>query len=447
MLPTWPFTPIRVPFPAPPPKPSAAYPVGPSPSAPRQTPPFGAIVIGWPFSRIMPSDTLPREVASQSGLPPHFIIQVCRGVKGAIPVLTDGEFGLCEDTQQLYIGTLTGNMLVNGGGGGSGTVTSITAGAGLTGGTITVSGTIALDTPGTLSVSSTNSATAPHTHAVTSSSAPGAAASILATDASGIIGSTGTRIVKGWFTDLTVTNAISGSITGNAATATALTTRTLWGQAFDGTGNVSGTLSNVGTITSQGGTSLTIRTGGGGGATSMTLQTTTSGGTQTTALTLGSDQSATFAGTLTGASGAFALSFGSFTGDTTLPTGSVSWTGASNKTVTFTASGASGALNATATTIWGATDGQIIENVGGVGTGIPVPLLVGGRLGLDSNYISTSDQTAKLVLNWNSGGNAGDILPIYDGTRWKLFKQSSQLTIKATDSAQTGGSISGFLNF
>ena len=36
----------------------------------------------------------------------------------------------------------------------------------------------------------------------------------------GDIGSTGSRITKGWFTDLQVTNAIAGSITGNAATVT-----------------------------------------------------------------------------------------------------------------------------------------------------------------------------------------------------------------------------------
>jgi len=36
----------------------------------------------------------------------------------------------------------------------------------------------------------------------------------------GDIGSTGSRITKGWFTDLQVTNAIAGSITGNAATLT-----------------------------------------------------------------------------------------------------------------------------------------------------------------------------------------------------------------------------------
>ncbi len=90
----------------------------------------------------------------------------------------------------------------------------------LTGG-VTGSGTgsfaATLATPGTVTVSSTNSNATAHTHAVTSLSAPGATASLLATDSSGIIGSTGTRIVKGWFTDLTVTNAIAGSVTGNAA--------------------------------------------------------------------------------------------------------------------------------------------------------------------------------------------------------------------------------------
>lgn len=55
----------------------------------------------------------------------------------------------------------------------------------------------------------------------------------------GDIGSTGTRITKGWFTDLQVTNAIAGSITGNAATATALqTARTIGGVSFNGTANI-----------------------------------------------------------------------------------------------------------------------------------------------------------------------------------------------------------------
>ena len=48
----------------------------------------------------------------------------------------------------------------------------------------------------------------------------------------GDIGSTGTKITKGWFTDLTVTNAIAGSITGSAPTLT--TARDIGGVSFDG---------------------------------------------------------------------------------------------------------------------------------------------------------------------------------------------------------------------
>jgi hypothetical protein len=39
----------------------------------------------------------------------------------------------------------------------------------------------------------------------------------------GSLGETGSRLTKGWFTDLEVTNAIAGSITGNAATVTSFT--------------------------------------------------------------------------------------------------------------------------------------------------------------------------------------------------------------------------------
>ncbi len=117
-------------------------------------------------------------------------------------------------------------------------------------GAVTGSGTgsfaTTIATPGTLTVATTNSTATAHTHAITSSSAPGAAAAILATDASGIIGSTGTRIVKGWFTDLTVTNAIAGSITGNAATVT--TNANLTG-VITSSGNTTSIASQTGTGT------------------------------------------------------------------------------------------------------------------------------------------------------------------------------------------------------
>lgn len=66
---------------------------------------------------------------------------------------------------------------------------TLTAGDGLTGGgTIAASRTFTLGTPSSLTASSTNAVTTmSHTHAITSSSNPGAAASILATDASGYV--------------------------------------------------------------------------------------------------------------------------------------------------------------------------------------------------------------------------------------------------------------------
>lgn len=76
---------------------------------------------------------------------------------------------------------------------------------------------------------------------------------------------------------------------------------------------------------------------------------------------------------------------------------------------------------------------------GPVGAAI-LPLLAGGRIGLNSAYVSTSDLTAQLVLNWNPGGPNGNRLVIYNGAAWFAYA-SSQLSIKATDSAQTGGTI------
>lgn len=192
-------------------------------------------------------------------------------------------------TSTLYL-SQDGTYSTPAGGGGSGTVTSITSGNGMNFSTITTTGAITLGTPSTLTVSTTNALTSTsHTHAITSSSAPGAAASLLATDSSGILGSTGTRIVKIWATDLTVTNAITGSITGNAATATALATgRTIsitgdlayTSPSFDGSGNVTaaGTLatvnSNVGSFGSST-QSLSITANGKGLITAISVQTVT----------------------------------------------------------------------------------------------------------------------------------------------------------------------------
>jgi hypothetical protein len=66
----------------------------------------------------------------------------------------------------------------------------------------------------------------------------------------GSIGATGARVTKGWFTDLESTNAIAASITGSAPTLT--TTRTIWGQNFNGAANVSGAFSGATTMTWSG---------------------------------------------------------------------------------------------------------------------------------------------------------------------------------------------------
>lgn len=62
----------------------------------------------------------------------------------------------------------------------------------------------------------------------------------------GSLGTTGARLTKGWFTDLQVTNAISGSITGNAATVT--TNANLTGP-ITSTGNATSIASQTGTGT------------------------------------------------------------------------------------------------------------------------------------------------------------------------------------------------------
>lgn len=69
----------------------------------------------------------------------------------------------------------------------------------------------------------------------------------------GDIGITGTRVTKGWFTDLEVTNAIAGSITGNAATVTGYT-------PASGSLTLSG--ADALTLTTTAATNLTLPTAG-----------------------------------------------------------------------------------------------------------------------------------------------------------------------------------------
>jgi hypothetical protein len=78
----------------------------------------------------------------------------------------------------------------------------------------------------------------------------------LTTLGSGVVNSSLTSV--GTLTNLTVTNTISGSVSGSAASLSG--TYTFWGQSFNGTQNVSGNLTSVGNITGTGG--ITITAGG-----------------------------------------------------------------------------------------------------------------------------------------------------------------------------------------
>lgn len=41
------------------------------------------------------------------------LLQIRRGTKAQLPTLADGELGFCIDTEELYIGTANGNVLLN----------------------------------------------------------------------------------------------------------------------------------------------------------------------------------------------------------------------------------------------------------------------------------------------------------------------------------------------
>lgn len=126
------------------------------------------------------------------------------------------------------------------------------------------------------------------------------------------LGALGTGIVKNTTTTGVLSIAVAGdfptlnqSTTGSAATLT--TSRNLWGQAFNGSADVTGSLTSVGDVTG-GASSMNIIAGTGNSRT-MTLKSTTSGGTATAFLTGNADQSTTFGGNLLG-TGAWTLTGG-----------------------------------------------------------------------------------------------------------------------------------------
>ena len=101
----------------------------------------------------------------------------------------------------------------------------------------------------------TNISLSGHTHNYAGSSSPGGSA----TSAEKLNSNAGSTTLPIYFKDGKPTacgTSLAVSITGNAATATSAssatkltTSRTIWGQSFDGTANISGNLTGVGSIT------------------------------------------------------------------------------------------------------------------------------------------------------------------------------------------------------
>jgi hypothetical protein len=136
---------------------------------------------------------------------------------GAVGVTDHGALsGLFDDDHTQYLTAVRGdaryltasrNIIAGAGLTGGGALTAdvtLNVGAGL--GIDVNADDIALTTPGTLTVSSTNSSAGSHTHAITSSSNPGAAASILASSAAGLL-----TLYNGAFTQAASSAAVFAS--------------------------------------------------------------------------------------------------------------------------------------------------------------------------------------------------------------------------------------------
>lgn len=242
------------------------------------------------------------------------------------------------------------------------------------------------------------------------------------------------------------------------------------GGTFSLTGNAASSITTAaGALTISGFTGINLQLNG---STLVDI-----GVTSASALTLAANIS------LSGAAGTGGLSLGSMTGASAMPTGNFTWSGASGKTLVFASSG-NGTVNisaggATASlfldsganvflgstnaqnvqignstncsfisftvtsggTIGGAANGQTIQNVAGVASGIPVDLTVCGRATLTSGIpVTASDVTGAL------GGYftpyEGNVVVLYDGTipRPVTFSEIAWLI---TDSSQTGGTLTG----
>lgn len=200
----------------------------------------------------------------------------------------------------------------------------------------------------------------------------------------GSIGSTGSRSLKGWFTDLQVTNAISGSITGNSATVTngvyttdtATVTNTM----------LAGSITNAKLVNS----SITI------GSTAISL-----GASNTTLAGLTSVTSTTFVGTLTGNASTATTAATWTTARTLSISGDLTYTSPSfDGSGNVTAAGTLATVNSNVGSFGSATQASVIT-VNGKGlitaaSNVTITPAVGSITGLGANIataLANSDTT------------------------------------------------------
>lgn len=313
-------------------------------------------------------------------------------------------------------------------------------------GAVTGSGTgsfaTTIATPGTLTVSTSNSTATAHTHAITSSSAPGATASLLATDSSGIIGSTGTRIVKIWATDLTVTNNISGSITGNSATATALqNARNIGAVSFDGTTDiVPQTIQSINEATDTTCFPLFITASG-----TQSLQPKNN-----TSLTFNSNTGAlgatSFSGAGTGLTGtAASLTAGTVSTNANL-TGAITSSGNATSLGSFTSANLLGALTdetGSGSAVF-ATSPTLVTPALGTPTALVGTNITGTASSLTSG-ITNALASATTTINVASATapTSGQVLTATSGTAatWQTIGGTGTVTNVATGTGLTGGPV------
>lgn len=218
----------------------------------------------------------------------------------------------------------------------------------------------------------------------------------------GSLGATGARLTKGWFTDLQVTNAIAGSVTGNAATATALeTARTIGGTSFNGTANITVATATGGFTVSGGALAL--------GANDLTM--TGSLGATGARLTKGwfTDLQVTNAitGSVTGnAATATAL-------ETARTIGGVSFNGTANITVVsatggFAVSGGHLTVDAGATSVmrFGSDSGFLTYNAFSLNNDVTDAGLIGLIGGGDANLYVQAKAAGSVIIRSNGNTTA-----------------------------------------